>query len=662
MNLFFRVIFLFSLFPAVSLYGQSARAFLKAGGDAAKQGDWAAAFSYFQEAHFLQPKNPEIILQCGEAAFKYVALEAAEAYLSLIAQSDEWFQKYPQTGYLLGDVYRGMGNYEEAISWYQRFREENCSPDSLCRVAQQKENGCLWVLEQKPDSSFPNPITPGKRINSPYSDFAPFPVGDSLFFSSYRYPLKNDSEKPERLITKTVLSKSNRTPRPLPRMVNSSSEHTANFIQSRDGKWQIFSRCHFKGKVAIECALYYRQRSGTNRWSKPKPLPEEINKAGSSNTQPAIGFDPVRNRTVLFFVSNRTGGMGGFDIWMTWLNDENEWEAPQNLTLVNTPGNEVTPFFDEENNLLYFSSDAYFHQNRGGLDVFQLDRKSQLDGQPLITALPSPVNSSYNDFYFIRNIDSTALFFVSNRPGSQYLDPENKTCCNDIYKIIFPTESPVLIPQDSCPCTEPVPAPPDSITFQEKVYDDLEDFLPLSLYFHNDEPDAKSRKSSTKKPYLETLQGFISLREKYISEFTSGMEADQAAIAADTLEHFFENQVDKGGKLLVRFSDILLARLQEGEQVEVFLKGFTSPRAQAAYNLLLSKRRISSVRNHFAEYQDGIFKPFLTSGKLIISEVPFGETKAAASVSDAYEDLKNSVYGVPASRERRVEIVEILRD
>ncbi len=100
-------------------------------------------------------------------------------------------------------------------------------------------------------------------------------------------------------------------------------------------------------------------------------------------------------------------------------------------------------------------------------------------------------------------------------------------------------------------------------------------------------------------------------------------------------------------------------RLKNNEEVEVIIKGFTSPRAQSDYNVNLGKRRISSVRNQFEKYADGVLKPYIDSGKLRITEASFGETTARAGISDNLDDERNSGYHPDASRERRVEIVEI---
>jgi len=200
----------------------------------------------------------------------------------------------------------------------------------------------------------------------------------------------------------------------------------------------------------------------------------------------------------------------------------------------------------------------------------------------------------------------------------------------------------------------PPPPPP-------QVPTTLEDFLPLALYYDNYEPDKRTRRSYTKKAYEETFIDYISRKYEFIDEYTTPLTEDQKYIGEAELNDFFDNKVKKGYDHLFLFSQILLKRLNDGDQVEIFLKGFTSPRAKTDYNLYLSKRRISCVRNHFKTYADGIFNPYLTSGQLIISEKPFGETTADTGISDDLNDQRNSIYSVAASRERRVEIVEIKR-
>jgi hypothetical protein len=74
-------------------------------------------------------------------------------------------------------------------------------------------------------------------------------------------------------------------------------------------------------------------------------------------------------------------------------------------------------------------------------------------------------------------------------------------------------------------------------------------------------------------------------------------------------------------------------------------------------------RRISSVKNHFNNYNDGAFLPYLQSGQFQFEEEALGESTADLSqVSEDLNDLKGSVYSIIASLERRVEITNITID
>ncbi|MCB0587607.1 MAG: hypothetical protein KDD06_20105, partial [Phaeodactylibacter sp.] len=244
-------------------------------------------------------------------------------------------------------------------------------------------------------------------------------------------------------------------------------------------------------------------------------------------------------------------------------------------------------------------------------------------------------------------------------PGSFYLDENNKACCNDIYRFEpIPEEPPT---GDTLPLAGLPPVQPELPATEPDIPTRLEDFLPLALYFDNDEPDRRTRRTTTRKTYGETYEAYSRRRNDYMEAFAGPLEGDRKEEAAYAVDEFFDEEAQKGHDFLMRFSEILLHRLQAGEEVEIFLKGYTSPRAKSDYNLALSKRRISSVRNHFQNYKDGVFQPYLESGQLKITERPFGEAEAAGTVSDSLDDLRNSIYHPDAARERRVEIQEIKR-
>ena len=110
----------------------------------------------------------------------------------------------------------------------------------------------------------------------------------------------------------------------------------------KDGEKQIFSN-------DLELTLFLGEVNFNGSFKNLEPFPH--NEVGS-----ATGFgtlNPAGN--ILYFSSNRPGGHGGFDIYVSYLKN-GEWTYPENLgAKINSAGNEITPFFDGET--LYFSSD-----------------------------------------------------------------------------------------------------------------------------------------------------------------------------------------------------------------------------------------------------------------------------------------------------------------
>ena len=105
--------------------------------------------------------------------------------------------------------------------------------------------------------------------------------------------------------------------------------------------------------------------------------------------------------------------------------------TPVNATDLNTMDSEVTPFFHQPSQTLYFSS--FGLRGFGGFDIFKTSHEGGKWKVP--EQEPAPLNSSYNDIYYYVTDHSKVAYFASNRAGSLYLDPTEEACCNDIYKV-----------------------------------------------------------------------------------------------------------------------------------------------------------------------------------------------------------------------------------
>src|SRR5690606_38894589 len=140
-----------------------------------------------------------------------------------------------------------------------------------------------------------------------------------------------------------------------------------------------------------------------------------INSNDFSTAHPSVNTDGSR----LYFSSNRPGGFGGMDLYYVEL-DGNGLPIGEVVNLgekVNTIQNEVFPFFQSSENLLFFSSDGHF--GLGGLDVFvaKLNKQGAVKGE--IQNLGVPINSASDDFSFLTNEDQTKGYFSSNRSGGK---------------------------------------------------------------------------------------------------------------------------------------------------------------------------------------------------------------------------------------------------
>ena len=660
-------ILLFCCIPFL-LPGQTMKAFKKAGDKAFKNKDYNAALEYYRNALEFDEDNPALTYQYAEVARLFHAFEIAEAAYKKVLGSDD-ADRFPLTKYALGLVKKQTGQYEQAANLFSDFIKEDGSANTVYKEKADRElKNCKWALEvvQQPHNIKIDQLN--KRVNTGYSEFGALMKGDTLYYSSYRFPKKGDEHQPPRLVSKVLTSVKGSRGRIIRRDFNSETLHTAHNTFSKNGQLIYYTVCNYVGAADIRCELYTRKKGRRNRWTKPVKLGPPVNEKGFTTTHPQLVVE-TSGREVLYFVSDRPGGKGKLDIWYSVLKKDGGFEKPVNLEAINTEENDITPFYHTATQTLFFSSDGY--QGLGGYDIYQVQQKGSEWMAVVHTGFP--LNSSYNDLYYTLDRDSTIGYLSSNRLGSMYLEKNNKACCNDIYKVkILPEEQPL----------EPEPEPTDSLLLDPPVAEadplppviepelpplppppsTLEEFLPLALYFDNDEPDKRTRKTTTRKAYEETYLPYYRSKPVYMEEYVDPLPETVRYEAERAMEDFFEQKVKKGYDYLFLFSDILLTRLQKGETVEIFIKGFTSPRAKKAYNLALGKRRISSVRNHFRTFSGGILKPYLETGQLKVSEKSFGETTASTTISDDLNDRRNSVYSVVAALERRVEIVEIRRN
>ncbi len=668
------LIILSGVLACTAAAGQSLRSYERAADEAMQRRDYHAAMQYY--AAVLERKNDDTGLwwKYAETARLYFALEAAEKGYDKVLAADPEHRKFPAAPYRMAQIRRMQGKYAEAVSLYDGYLAA-AAPAVYAAEARQELDDCRWALEQTAAGRQPEIIHFDKKINSEFSDFGPALLGDTLYYSSYRFDTKRTRSAPPQKTTRLMRALPGSRGRPPGRSFpDADTAHFAHTAFYADGTFLVFNQCKPADNGAIRCDLWLTVLDRNNRWIKPLRLPEPINLPGYTSTQPAIGYDSLLQAPVLWFASDRPGGQGGLDLWYVPL--DTLWFCPCNRPLdarkaafhpqfdippapateLNTPGNDGTPFFHDPTQTLFFSSDA--RRGFGAYDVYAAE-KTPAGSWSEVYNLGPGVNTSYNDLYYFLRPDGLKGVLSSNRPGAYYLDPQNKACCNDLFEVNWPKPEP---PKDTLTTPEPVPQP-DTLPQVTTPPDEprLDDFVGLPLYFDNDEPDPRTRRTSTRKNYEETVLRYLERQEEYKQNFGNGLPDTRKEDAEAAIDAFFEEDIRAGYERLTQFAALLLEKLQSGERIEVLVMGYTSPRAQSDYNLSLGHRRVSSVINYFEAYENGVFKKYLDDQALRIAETSFGETKAAKGISDDIADRRNSVYHPSAARERRVEIVSVKR-
>ena len=344
-----------------------------------------------------------------------------------------------------------------------------------------------------------------------------------------------------------------------------------------------------------------------NNW----PSKRSGNKDGKNifhQTHPVIAYH--KDKKVLYFSSNREGGYGGMDIWLSVVDKDGDFGSPINLgEQVNTKHNEITPYYNINNKTLYFSSDRKIKER--GFDIYFTEGK-------LNSWKESKVAEEFNteqDEMYITFFNSKQGYFSSNRGDT--------TCCNNIY----------------------------SFEYKEKKIDTIEENIlkePIYLYFHNDEPQFSEKLDTTEATYKEAYISYFQKKEEYIT-----------LSKIPQVETFFSEKLKYNfNKINLLLKDVL-AQLNKGRVIEIKINGYSSPLHSNEYNILLSKRRVVSFLNFLYEYNSSSLKEYLINQKLKILVNSYGEEKSSQNISDDPKDKIKSIYSINAMLQRRIEIIEV---
>ncbi len=314
------------------------------------------------------------------------------------------------------------GKYNEAKKWAEKYVND----------IEPNNTQAMWLIKSCQESVIQDlhasgklyKVSPVDELNTENDEFAPtYFKNDLVFISARDHPahIKNFnrwSEEEDKPFTEVYTSKRNQIGEPEEFKFNygkpekfskslSTKLHDGPMCFNSEFNTVYYTRSSpEKADDGVIRLKIFQSRGAPSKYSDPSALP--FNGEEYSVLHPSIS----ENGEMLFFASDMPGGFGGFDLYVSYLED-NRWSPPDNLgPTVNTEGNEIFPFI-HKSGTLYFSSNGLV--GLGGDDIYKTKQNYGTWTDPI--NLGYPINTRDDDFGFIANAEQTHGYFSSNRKG-----------------------------------------------------------------------------------------------------------------------------------------------------------------------------------------------------------------------------------------------------
>ena len=394
-----------------------------------RAGENEKALKEFSKA--LKKESTFIDAQIQWAAIHYDMknFEVAEQGFEKVIQIDSFYKK--KVLYTLALAEMRMKKFDEAVLHFENYLAAKPNNKILEKKSKKHIANSRFM-----ETAYANPVpyepkSLGGNINTRNPEYLPSLTADGkqLIYTARLYGQEDFmmSTKKDGVWQKGF---------PLDR-INTEQNEGAQSI-SADGKFLVFTACNRKDGYG-SCDLYYSEIRD-NQWTPPANIGTPINSKGWES-QPSLSADG----RAIYFTSNRKGGQGGRDIWVSYRQKDGKWGTPQNVgDIINSPYDDQSPFIHADNQTLYFMSDG--HPGMGGPDLFFSRKKNEKEWFTPKN-LGYPINTEAAEGALILSLDGKIGYFASDiknvRKGESVFDSGTKGGHTDIYSFeLYPEARP----------------------------------------------------------------------------------------------------------------------------------------------------------------------------------------------------------------------------
>jgi len=462
-------------FTAFNGNAQSVEQFLQWANEAKRLGDYRASATYYEE---VLKRQPGLLIHQWELAEAYRKSKqcdkAATLYKRIVGK--DLRKTHPDARLFQAEMEKCDLRPDDArVTWEKVLKNEK---KQFGYRALRAKNALLSIamMDSLKGNQVDVSITRlGDPVNTCYSEMSPRIVNDKLVYTTTNPSALGIHFSEGQSYNVMGIASSEKAADgwgvPTPVRVESDA-FVGNTAMTEEGHL-IFS------KKTAEGTQLFRAKNGGQGPAEPLKL---INKKGN-NTKPMVAV--LNGQQTLFFCSDRKGGQGGWDIWMANI-DDGVVSSPRTAgTVVNTPGDETCPFFDQQNQKLYFSSN--FHPGMGGYDLFSSFALAEGFSEP--TNWGYPLNTERDELYPAFYPEEKLGFFSRIPLDAGCCKDDN--CCPDIFQFQYNRDT---IPEDTLITAMLTGS-------SEEVQSKLRGLLPIRLYFHNDEPNPRTTQTRTQYTY-----------------------------------------------------------------------------------------------------------------------------------------------------------------